>query len=101
MSSTDNDRILDGKKLSAEIIESIKNDIEKDLKLGRNPPTLAVILTGSRPDSSTYVRMKEKACSDAGINFRLEKFPDDVSESTLIETSLFYCQLLLFCTFNI
>jgi methylenetetrahydrofolate dehydrogenase (NADP+)/methenyltetrahydrofolate cyclohydrolase/formyltetrahydrofolate synthetase len=30
---------------------------------------LAIIQQGDRPDSSTYVRMKAKAASDAGIKF--------------------------------
>lgn len=30
-------------------------------------PGLAVILVGDRRDSATYVRMKKKACTEAGI----------------------------------
>lgn len=31
------------------------------------PPGLAVIIVGERKDSQTYVRNKEKTCSECGI----------------------------------
>ena len=61
---------LDGKALSVELIDSVK---EKAKKL---KPTLAVILVGQNPASLTYVKHKQKACEKAGVEYMEFKFPD-------------------------
>lgn len=48
-------------------------------------PGLAVILVGNRLDSSTYVRMKAKACDEVGIHSVTKHFPDTITEDELIE----------------
>lgn len=47
-------------------------------------PGLAVVLVGSRPDSATYVRMKKKACSDAGIADLGRDLPVDATQEEVI-----------------
>ena len=58
---------LDGKKLSLEIEEKLKNDIESNINLTKRPPGLAVIRIGEDPASGVYVKNKERACSRIGI----------------------------------
>ena len=53
---------LDGRQLSLEIQERLKNDIHKVIKEGKRPPSLAVIRVGDDPASGVYVKNKEKAC---------------------------------------
>jgi len=45
------------------------------------------MLVGTRKDSQTYVRMKQKACADVGMRSFLEKYEDvdDVTEEQLLE----------------
>lgn len=45
------------------------------------------MLVGSRKDSQTYVRMKQKACADCGMESVLAEYPDgeNVKEETLLE----------------
>ena len=43
-------------------------------------PGLAVILVGARPDSQSYVRMKKKACAEAGIESFGFDYPVTVTE---------------------
>ena len=60
-------RILDGKEIGRSIRSQIRREIE-DLvrrKLGR--PKLAVILVGEDAGSQIYVRNKERACAEVGI----------------------------------
>jgi len=80
---SDNKRI-DGKSLA----ETIKNDLKQkvyEMKKKYNTiPCLAVILVGTRADSSTYVRMKKQACLDIGINFILKEFSDTISQNELL-----------------
>ncbi len=58
--------IIDGNKLSSEIREELKKEVE-DLKKKDITPGLAVILVGENPASQVYVRNKEKACENVGI----------------------------------
>ncbi|KAG2182117.1 hypothetical protein INT43_007044 [Umbelopsis isabellina] len=48
-------------------------------------PNLTLIQVGDRSDSSSYIRLKEKACIEAGIEFALKKFPDTVSQQEVLE----------------
>ena len=59
---------LDGKKLSLEIEEKLKKDIESNINSTKRPPGLAVIRIGDDPASGVYVNNKERACSRIGIN---------------------------------
>lgn len=71
-------QLLDGKTLSAQLIDSVKEKVEK-LK-----PTLAVILVGENPASLTYVKHKKTACEKAGIHYVEYRYPDTLSQEELI-----------------
>jgi methylenetetrahydrofolate dehydrogenase (NADP+)/methenyltetrahydrofolate cyclohydrolase len=70
--------LLDGKALSAKLIDSVKAEAAK-LK-----PALAVILVGENPASLTYVKNKQKACEAAGIKYIEKRFPDTVTQKELL-----------------
>jgi methylenetetrahydrofolate dehydrogenase (NADP+)/methenyltetrahydrofolate cyclohydrolase len=72
-------KILDGKALSQELIESVKKRAEK-LK-----PALAVIMVGRNPASLSYVRNKKRACEQAGIKYIEFNYPDSISQEDLIK----------------
>lgn len=75
--------ILDGKMLSAQIKEQIKEETlllqEKGVQ-----PGLAVIIVGDNPASRVYVNNKKKACE--ACSFKSEEFalPQDVTEDELL-----------------
>jgi len=71
--------ILDGKALSEKLIDSVKEQA-KELS-----PTLAVILVGENPASMAYVRNKKKACERAGIEYREFKYPDSITQESLLK----------------
>lgn len=71
--------ILDGKALSEELIDSVK---EKASKLH---PTLAVILVGKNPASMAYVRNKKRACERSGIEYRQYDYPDSITQESLLQ----------------
>jgi methylenetetrahydrofolate dehydrogenase (NADP+)/methenyltetrahydrofolate cyclohydrolase len=71
--------ILDGKALSSTLIDSVK---EKAKELS---PTLAVILVGENPASLAYVRNKKRACERAGIEYREYRFPDSITQESLLK----------------
>ena len=71
-------KILDGKSLSEQLVDSIKEKAEK-LK-----PKLAVILVGENPASMAYVRNKKKACERAGIEYAEYNFPTTITQEELL-----------------
>jgi len=71
--------ILDGKALSEQLIDSAKQKAEE------LSPTLAVILVGENPASMAYVRNKKKACERAGIRYLEYKYPDSITQESLLK----------------
>lgn len=78
------DRIINGNTISADIRAELKAEVEKIKAEGLEVPGLVVILVGDRPDSATYVRMKEKACQEIGFNSTLIKLPASTSQDEVV-----------------
>lgn len=76
-------KILDGKKISAEIREELKREVER-LKARGVTPGLAGIIVGEDPGSVTYVGLKAKACEEVGIREAMLRLPQTISESELL-----------------
>lgn len=73
--------ILDGKKLSAKILEGLTEKIAGlDVK-----PHLVVILVGNDPASELYVGLKEKAAAKIGIKSTVLRYPENTDEKTLLD----------------
>lgn len=72
--------ILDGRKVSNEIIENIKLEIEKLNKKS----VFAIIWIGNDEASSIYVNNKIKKCECVGINVELYHLEDDISEEHVL-----------------
>ena len=75
--------IIDGKKEALFIRENIKNEIKLIKKKMNKVPGLTVILIGNFPPSEIYVRNKEKASNEVGINSNILRYSDDVSEQEI------------------
>ena len=75
--------ILDGKKVSAKVREDLKLEVD-NLKKEGIKPKLAVIMVGNDLASKVYVRNKNKACEEIGIEY--EEFLLD--EKTTMEELL-------------
>lgn len=75
--------LIDGKKLSEELLENCKNEVER-LSKEKRKPTLVVITVGDDMASKIYVRNKKKACENCGINFINEVFSKDVPREEVI-----------------
>lgn len=78
-------QILDGLKVSKEIKEEIRIDVEKIVGNNRRPPHLVAILVGKNGASMTYVNNKIKDCKEVGFKSSLVEFPSTVSEAELLE----------------
>ena len=79
-------KLIDGKAVSLEIKENLKERIENIRIAGQRIPCLAVIIVGDNPASRSYVRGKIKAAEFTGMDSRLIELPEDVSEEVLMQT---------------
>lgn len=79
-------KLIDGKKIAAEIKEEIKKEVSEMIDSDLDGPHLAAVLVGEDPASQTYVKSKEKACREAGIISSIYNLPANTSQKELLET---------------
>ncbi len=75
--------LIDGKKISNEIKEELKQEVTKRKEEGITI-TLAVIQVGTDPASSVYVGNKKKACEYIGIDSLSYELPENTSQAELL-----------------
>ena len=76
-------QIIDGKKISQEIKDELKEKVADMAKEGKKV-ALAVIQVGNDPASSVYVRNKKKACEYIGIESLSYELPEETTEEELV-----------------
>ncbi|NLO81605.1 MAG: bifunctional methylenetetrahydrofolate dehydrogenase/methenyltetrahydrofolate cyclohydrolase FolD [Clostridiales bacterium] len=76
--------IIDGKALSNRLRESIKSRVEELKSRKGITPGLTVILVGNDPASAVYVRNKERACKQVGMNSSIIKLGEDTTQEELL-----------------
>lgn len=75
-------KIIDGNKLSKEILDSIKSNMEKN----KITPSLKIIVANEDKSSKIYVGRKVKIGSEIGINVEIIKYSkEDATEENLIK----------------
>jgi methylenetetrahydrofolate dehydrogenase (NADP+)/methenyltetrahydrofolate cyclohydrolase len=84
-------RIIKGKEIASHIRLEVKREVTQ-LKKCNQIPGLAVILVGENPASQVYVKMKGKACDEAGIYSITDHLPAEISENDLLEKVKYYNQ---------
>lgn len=78
-------KIIDGKAISAEIKEELKEKVEKLKAEEGISICLAVVQVGSDPASTVYVGNKKKACAYIGIDSLSYELPEDTTQEELME----------------
>ncbi|NND61285.1 MAG: bifunctional methylenetetrahydrofolate dehydrogenase/methenyltetrahydrofolate cyclohydrolase FolD [Gammaproteobacteria bacterium] len=78
-------RIIDGKGIAAGIRADIADRVRQRVASGRRQPGLAVVLLGSDPASTIYVRNKRVACEQAGIRSDAYDLSATTSQTELLE----------------
>lgn len=76
-------QVIDGKKISQEIKDELKEKVAAMAKEGKKV-ALAVIQVGNDPASSVYVRNKKKACEYIGIESLSYELPEETTEEELV-----------------
>ena len=75
--------IIDGKKISQEIKDELKEKVQC-MKADGKEVTLAVVLVGEDPASCVYVRNKKRACEYIGIRSLSFELPKETTEEELL-----------------
>lgn len=76
-------RLIDGKKISKQIKDELKEEVRCLREKGKNA-CLAVVQVGTDPASSVYVNNKKKACAYIGIESRSYELPEEITEQELV-----------------
>ena len=73
--------VVSGKKLSEEILSDVRKRVSE---YSTGVPCLCVVLVGDDPASQVYVRIKDKAARECGIESRQIRLPATTSEAELL-----------------
>ncbi len=76
--------LIDGKAIADSLLKDIKRQVDERIAAGLRAPGLAVILLGSDPASSIYVRNKRLACEKSGVISISHDLPASTSQSDLL-----------------
>lgn len=77
-------QILDGRAVSAGILDDVAHDVGEFIKEYGRVPVLATVLVGDDPASHTYVRMKANRCAQVGMTSRRIELDASISTETLV-----------------
>lgn len=76
---------LNGKDFSAKVRENLKTEVSQIKEKYNKVPGLTVILVGEDPASQVYVRNKEKAAKEIGMNGEVHRLPAETSQEDLLK----------------
>jgi len=73
--------IIDGKAIGDELRREVAAGVQQRLDSGKSRPGLATVLVGENPASQVYVKSKQKACAEVGIESFGHELPRDASQA--------------------
>lgn len=76
--------IINGKEVSAQIRQEIKENTQKFVEEKGYAPGLAVIIVGEDPASKVYVNNKHKACLEVGFLSEVYRLPENTTMEELL-----------------
>jgi len=76
--------VMDGKELAQKVRAELKSKVDKYKAETGRVPGLAVVLVGEDPASQVYVRMKNKACEEAGYKSIVNRMPEVTTTEELL-----------------
>lgn len=76
--------IIYGNLIAKDVKNELKEQIELLKKEKKKIPFLCVVLVGNNPASLSYIKGKEKACNEIGMNSQIIHLDENTSEKELI-----------------
>ena len=77
-------KLIDGKAIAKAVRLEVAEEVQAILERDGVRPKLVVILVGEDPASQTYVKSKEKACAQAGMESESYRLPESTTEEELL-----------------
>lgn len=79
-------KVIDGKKIAEDLRKNTAKEVE-DIKLKFDKtPNIKTIKIGDDPASNLYLRLRDKACDEVGIESNRLEFPENVTENEVLES---------------
>ncbi len=77
-------RLIDGARIAAEVRAEVRAEVDARLAAGGRRPGLRVVIVGEDPASESYVRGKQRAASEVGLDAATLRRPAGLSEADLL-----------------
>ena len=77
-------KLIDGKAIAKAVRLEVAEEVQAIFEQDGVKPKLVVILVGEDPASQTYVKSKEKACAQAGMESESYRLPESTTEEELL-----------------
>jgi len=78
--------IIDGRRIAKEIRKRVSEELNELKSKYKTTPNITTIKIGEDPSSELYLRLRDNACNEVGINSRHLEFPQDVSEKKVLQS---------------
>ncbi|MGF3554522.1 MAG: bifunctional 5,10-methylenetetrahydrofolate dehydrogenase/5,10-methenyltetrahydrofolate cyclohydrolase [Thermoplasmatota archaeon] len=78
--------IIDGKKIAQQIRSNVSKEILQLKSNYKIYPHIVTIKIGSDPSSDLYLKLRDNACKEVGINTSVLEFKENVSEKEVLES---------------
>ena len=79
-------KIIDGRKIAVEIRKKITEEVKQLKSKYKIIPNITTIKIGDDPSSQIYLRLRDKACEEVGINSNHLEFSETVTEKKVLDT---------------
>jgi methylenetetrahydrofolate dehydrogenase (NADP+)/methenyltetrahydrofolate cyclohydrolase len=79
-------KVIDGKKIASELRKNVSKEVEQLKSKYKKIPNIVTIKIGSDPSSDLYLRLRNKACEEVGINSNPLEFPEKVTEKEVLKS---------------
>jgi 5,10-methylene-tetrahydrofolate dehydrogenase/methenyl tetrahydrofolate cyclohydrolase len=76
-------QILDGTAIAGDVRAQVTAEVKAWVASGKRAPGLATVLVGENPASQVYVRSKQKACAEVGIQSFGHQLPATASQAEI------------------
>jgi methylenetetrahydrofolate dehydrogenase (NADP+)/methenyltetrahydrofolate cyclohydrolase len=78
-------QLIDGKAISQQLLENLRQRIATRTQSGRRAPCLAVVLVGGDPASKIYVNKKRQSCEAIGMRSMAHFLPEQTTATELLK----------------
>lgn len=79
-------KIVNGREIAQQVREEVAKELAALLATTHIPPTIATITVGEDPSSVLYLKLRQKACQEVGINSTHLSFPQKTSQEKILHT---------------